>query len=167
MKDIKILPATTPDDLKTLCSLADEIWHEHYQTILTAEQIDYMVEKYQSLHAVTDQVNHQGYQYFLLEFEGEPVGYFGVVPEKSKMFLSKIYVRRNARGHGAATAVLNYLEEWCRKESMNAIWLTVNKYNSNSIAVYQKFGFQTVRDQVTDIGNGFVMDDYIMEKVIF
>jgi ribosomal protein S18 acetylase RimI-like enzyme len=46
------------------------------------------------------------------------------------------------------------------------IWLTVNRYNDATIAVYEKKGFRTVRTQVADIGNGFVMDDYIMEKEI-
>ena len=58
------------------------------------------------------------------------------------------------------------MEEYSLKNGKKAIWLTVNKYNDHTIDVYRHRGFQTVRSQVSDIGNGYVMDDYVMEKEI-
>ncbi|BFT72400.1 GNAT family N-acetyltransferase [Paenibacillus sp. P36] len=59
-----------------------------------------------------------------------------------------------------------FLEMLCKGRNLNSIWLTVNRNNESSIAVYEKKGFRTVREQIVDIGNGFVMDDFIMEKEI-
>lgn len=53
--------------------------------------------------------------------------------------------------------------ELCKLRNLNKIWLTVNKRNFRSIDVYKHFGFETVREEYTDIGAGYVMDDYIME----
>ena len=54
-------------------------------------------------------------------------------------------------------------KQFARDHGMRAIWLTVNKYNANTIAAYKKMGFETIGDGVTDIGSGYVMDDYFME----
>ena len=62
--------------------------------------------------------------------------------------------------------MLQFIEQIARELGLSSIYLTVNKNNEHSIAVYKKKGFLTVKDQVADIGNGFVMDDYIMEKII-
>ena len=51
------------------------------------------------------------------------------------------------------------------ENNQKAIFLNVNKYN-NAIHFYMKQGFTKVKDEVIDIGNGYVMDDYVMEVAI-
>ena len=80
------------------------------------------------------------------------------------MFLSKIYLQQKYRGNGYAAQAIQYLEKICCLEQLHTIWLTVNKGNADSIAAYKHMGFAIARTQVADIGQGFVMDDYIMEK---
>ena len=159
-------PVQTAEDIAELAKLADTVWHEYFPCILSDEQIDYMVEKFQSVPALTDQLNNQGYRYFFLQLGDTKIGYTGIKAEDGKLFLSKIYILKPYRGHGYASQALRFLEEICHKEKLSSIWLTVNKHNDPTIAVYKKKGFQTIRTQVADIGNGFVMDDYIMEKPI-
>nr|WP_278335626.1 MULTISPECIES: GNAT family N-acetyltransferase [Oscillospiraceae] len=146
--------------------MADEVWHEHYAGILSEGQIDYMVEKFQSPEAVRRQMKEEGYQYFLLRLGEETAGYCGIKVEEDRLFLSKLYLRQSCRGHGIARKVMEFLEDMCRRNLLRAIWLTVNKYNSGSIAAYEKMGFHKAYTQTTDIGSGYVMDDYIMEKPI-
>ena len=159
-------PVQTEEDIAELAKLADTVWHEYFPCIITNEQIDYMVEKFQSVPAITDQLNNQGYRYFFFQLEDTKIGYTGIKAEDGKLFLSKIYILKPYRGHGYASQALLFLEDICHNENLRSIWLTVNKYNDSSIAVYKKKGFQTIRTQVADIGNGFVMDDYVMEKTI-
>lgn len=90
----------------------------------------------------------------------------GVRPEEDALFLSKLYIHSGSRGRGYARQALNFLIQRCKKYGLTKIWLTVNRNNLNTIAAYKKMGFQIVREQVADIGNGFVMDDYIMELII-
>lgn len=154
------------EEVECLAKLADEIWHEYFTKILTLSQIDYMVEKFQSVPAIMDQITNQGYKYYIIRNAETDIGYMGYKYEDNKLFLSKLYIKRKNRGMGYASQAFIFLEDECKKNNLVAIWLTVNRFNENTIQVYEKKGFSKVRTQVLDIGNGFVMDDYIMEKII-
>ncbi|CAM3482912.1 GNAT family N-acetyltransferase [Marinicrinis lubricantis] len=162
--NLKISLVNTAEEIAELARLAAEIWREYYVSIITMEQIDYMIEKFQSVSAMTDQIHHQGYEYYLISHDGFAVGYMSVRQEEQKLFLSKFYIKKEYRGRGYASRALAFLEQLCIERNLSHIWLTVNRHNESSIAVYQKKGFQIVREEAADIGNGFIMDDYIMEK---
>ena len=82
------------------------------------------------------------------------------------IFLSKFYVKNGLRGKGLGKAMLNTIYEFATKRNLNRLWLTCNKYNSKSLNIYKKLGFAIINEIVTNIGNGYVMDDYILEKHI-
>lgn len=153
----------TDEQLARLADLASAIWHEYFAPLLSAEQIDYMVQQYQSLEALTRAVRQEDYTYFL-GYEGEElVGYCGVKPDGDRLFLSKLYLRSDMRGKHLSTLLLNRAVELAKKESKRAIYLTCNKYNTHSLDVYHAKGFRDIDAVVTDIGHGFVMDDYILQ----
>lgn len=154
------------EEINLVAELGTKIWHEHYTSILELNQIDYMVDKFQSVNAVTRQMKNQGYEYYLIKDGDSIVGYIGLVMEPEKLFLSKLYIEKEARGKGLATKAFEFLKNMASTNKKQSIWLTVNRHNSGSIAVYEKKGFLKVREQITDIGNGYVMDDYIMEMTI-
>lgn len=143
-------------------NLANEIWREHYSNILDPGQIEYMLNKFQ-----TQEVILAGDTDYYLMMNGEiPVGYFGIRAEQNSLFLSKLYLKREYRGRGLAHRALEYIEELSSKQGLKKIWLTVNIHNASSIAAYEKMGFSIARNQKADIGNGYVMDDHIMEKEV-
>lgn len=164
--EIQFINVETKEQICTLAAIADEVWHEHFVSILSSEQIDYMVDKFQSEHAMTDQLKNQGYEYYLLKLKDTDIGYTGIRKDEDKLFLSKLYILKEFRGKGYASEAFQFLEGLCVKRGLLSIWLTVNRYNENTIAVYKKKGFEIIKTQVADIGNGYVMDDYIMEKNI-
>jgi ribosomal protein S18 acetylase RimI-like enzyme len=82
------------------------------------------------------------------------------------MFLSKIYLTQEARGKGIARRIIDFLVEQTQNQKLKQIRLTVNKNNSNSIAIYQKLGFKKTDAIVTDIGQGYVMDDFVLVRTI-
>ena len=84
--------------------LAGLIWHEAYRGIVSREQIAYMIERFQSVRAITEQLALEGYRYFLMEDEGRAVGYCGVQPRDGRLFLSKVYLLHEARGAGTFPA---------------------------------------------------------------
>lgn len=164
MSRINYVEVKTDAQICAAAALADEIWHEWFPAILSAEQIDYMVEKFQSAEAMTKQIASEGYRYFFLLRDGVKVGYTAIRREDDgRLFLSKLYIKKEYRGNGYARETFEFLKNYCRGNGLNAIWLTVNKYNSASISVYEKCGFRRIGDGVTDIGNGFVMDDYYFQ----
>ncbi len=162
-----IVKVISGEDIEQLAQAALKIWNEYYIQIITKEQIDYMVSKFQSADAINDQIENQGYEYYLLKPEDTIAGYIGIreTPEDS-LFLSKFYILKENRGKGYAREAMDFMTELCKQRGIKKIWLTVNRNNENTIKVYEKFGFHVTKSQVSDIGNGYVMDDYIMEKDI-
>ena len=163
--DITDLDGSDDDALKTISSMASEIWHEHYEPILGRAQVDYMVERFLSPAAIKEQVG-EGYSYRFAVAKGRKVGFFAYYPREDALYLSKIYLYRTERGKGYSRVILDYLKEVAAASSLPAIELNVNKHNDRSIAVYEKLGFTRLREEKIDIGQGCYMDDYVYRLTI-
>ncbi|GAA4952879.1 hypothetical protein GCM10023314_28020 [Algibacter agarivorans] len=162
---IEIAIANTTPDFLQIETLADTIWREHYIPIVGKPQIDYMLDKFQSAEAIEQQII-DGFEYFVLNYDKTPVGYISIRKENKALFLSKIYVLSSCRGKKIGKTAMLFIEEKAKDYQLKKIRLTVNINNTNSIKAYEKLGFKNVGPLITDIGNGFVMDDYEMVKVL-
>jgi ribosomal protein S18 acetylase RimI-like enzyme len=152
------------EQINTVVKLAHEVWHEHFPSVITEGQINYMLGKFLCAPAIQMQIQGQ-YEYGLLLDESGAQGFFAIEPQADhRLFLSKLYVRRQARGAGLASEGMGYMQDLCRTQRLTSIWLTVNVRNDLAVSVYKHLGFEVVDTQVKDIGQGYVMDDYIMEK---
>jgi len=160
-----IVPAQTRANYKIIADLANLIWTEHYTPIIGEQQVAYMLEKFQSALAVEDQVE-KGIMYYLLLYQDTHVGYFSFSKNEESLFLSKLYVLNSVRGNGIGRAALSFIEAQANELDLKKIKLTINKFNTNSIKMYEKMGFVNIEAIVQNIGNGYVMDDYVLEKVI-
>ncbi len=143
-------------------TLAREIWTEHYTPIIGSSQVEYMLNKFQSVATMQKQVS-EGYEYYGIHEANELIGYFSFLPEANSLFLSKIYVLAEKRGKGVGSMAMKFIESEAEKRGLPSLRLTVNKYNP-SIAIYLKMGFENVGPVVFDIGGGYIMDDYEMQK---
>ncbi len=164
MSKINFAEVKTPVQTETAAALADEIWHEWFPPIIGREQTDYMVEKFQSAAAMTEQMQSEGYRYFILLKGAARIGYIAIRPDPDgRLFLSKLYIKKEYRGNGYSKDVFEFLKSLCREKGLTSVWLTVNKHNDSSIAVYEKCGFRKIGEGVTDIGDGFAMDDFYFQ----
>lgn len=120
-----------------------------------------MLEKFQSFHALKEQME-TGYEYFQIFDNTEFCGYCDSSRRNYTVSKQTLF-KKEARNRHLSTKTIQYLKTLCQKRGLSSIWLTCNKYNTNTLAVYHHLGFETVRSQVADIGNGYVMDDYILE----
>ena len=163
--NIEITRVITPDDIDTIVGLAREIWQQHFTPIIGAEQVEYMLEKFQSEKAISSQIYEGGF-YYRANVDNESIGYVGIIPELNtdKLMLSKIYVKQSKRGIGVGKNLLAMVERQCLTMGKGVIWLTVNRYNDETISWYKYHGFEVVDEVKKDIGGGFFMDDYIMAK---
>jgi diamine N-acetyltransferase len=171
------LDALTAADFATLARLADAIWREHYIRIISNAQIDYMLAgRYtpEKLHLYLDADDRWlmllridiptasravGYcSYALTENPGEM--------KPGEMKLEQLYLLPELHGKGLGRLMLRHVEEQARARGRSTLVLQTNKRNTNAIAFYRKAGFAVREEAVFDIGNGFVMDDYVMEKVL-
>lgn len=152
-------------DLKLIENMANTIWHEHYTPIIGAEQVKYMLDKFQSVQTMRDQIN-KGYQYFLIYSNENALGYLSFEKRKNVLFLSKIYLVKSERGKGIGRKAMEFVISVAKGLNCAKVSLTVNRFNKNSIRAYENVGFEKKGALVQDIGNGFFMDDYLMEKTI-
>lgn len=153
-------------DLPCVRALAHRIWHRHYPGIISAEQIDYMLDRGYSDESLLGFIDRTGSGLALLHADGAPTGfaawYRADAPATTK--LDKLYVLQDAQGRGLGRKLIAHVESAARGDGSRTLVLNVNKHNASAIAFYERCGFLTREAVVVDIGRGFVMDDYVMAK---
>ena len=167
----RFAPVETDAQTHQLADMAGAIWSEYWPAIIGQEQTDYMIEKFQSYKAISRDMTENSYEYwFIVADQGEDtkrvVGFTGGhnEPETNRFFISKIYLLAAERGKHFASDVIAFYNDLCVQRGLRAMYLTVNKHNELGIRAYRGKGFETIDAVETDIGHGFIMDDYIMER---
>ena len=159
---LEFVKCETDHKLRRTAEMAIDIWHECFEGVISDEQIDYMLENFQSFAAIKKQVGSENYEYYNFVLDGTRIGYFAVAAQPDNtMMLSKLYMYKEYRGNGYAKKAFEFIKDLARQKGCKSIWLTVNRHNYGAMKVYEAFGMKVIREQVTDIGNGFVMDDYV------
>lgn len=148
-----------PGEIARLSAFATAVNREYYGPLLGEAQTEYHVEKFQSVRAITEQIR-RGFAYFILENEGELLGFFAYFPWNEALYLSKFYMAKQHRGKGWGKASIAFLGQRAKELGLNAIELNVNRFNP-TVAIYEHMGFVRVREEKIDIGAGFFMDDYV------
>lgn len=160
---ISIKVVDTPEQLKAIETLAKTIWTEHYTPIIGEDQVTYMLHKFQSVETMNTQIA-EGYGYYSIEYKNQLKGYFSIQKRAHKLFLSKLYVLKSERGLGLGKTAMQFIIDQAKLLNCTCIALTVNRFNTNSINAYLKMGFENKGEVIQDIGQGYIMDDYILEK---
>jgi ribosomal protein S18 acetylase RimI-like enzyme len=171
------LDAMTAADFETLARLAEAIWRTHYIRIIGSAQIDYMLAERYTPEKLRLYLNADDRWLMLLRTDGPDgnlaVGYCSYAltgdPGEMKpgvMKLEQLYLLPELHGKGLGRLMLCHVEEQARARGRSTLVLQTNKRNTNAIAFYRKAGFTVCEEAVFDIGNGFVMDDYVMEKML-
>lgn len=156
----------TEADLPAISELAGVIWRACYPGIITNEQINYMLAQMYALDALCDEIRSEGIRYDRLLMDDRLVGFasYGPTAEPGVMKLHKLYLLPELHRRGLGSRLLQHVEREVRAGGERRLILSVNKRNAKAIAAYQRNGFVIADSVVTDIGGGFVMDDYIMAK---
>ncbi|MFN0189132.1 MAG: GNAT family N-acetyltransferase [Bacteroidia bacterium] len=147
-------------ELTIISNLARKIWMDHYPSIISMEQIEYMLEKMYSEAALQQQLT-DGHRFFILSDEKIDLGYLSFSQtESGNYFLHKFYIdtqhHRKGLGHFFFDTVFNAIHD------LKTIRLTVNRTNLKAINFYFKKGF--IIEEVKDfaIGNNYFMNDFVM-----
>ncbi len=153
------------NEIEELSCIASKVVKEHFDPLIGASQNDYMIARFQSVEAISEQFVH-GYRYYWVLESGNKAGFFAVFPREGKLYLSKFYIVSAYRGLHLARKMFDYIVDEAGRESLPAVFLNVNRGNTDVIAIYEHLGFVKVREEKNDIGQGFYMDDYVMEYVL-
>ena len=164
--EVQLVLVSGAAQVAEVARMAHEVWNEHYVPLIGQAQVDYMVAKFQAAEAIHAQIA-SGYEYFQIQQSGESVGYAAIRHDATdaRLFISTLYVLSAWRKSGAGRQTLELIERMARERGAMHLWLTVNKGNP-SVRAYERLGFDIVEAMVVDIGGGYVMDDYKMERCV-
>ena len=153
----------TAEDIPLIRELCFKVWPQTYASIVSQEQIDYMLEKMYSPASLQEQME-AGSQ-FIFVYEGDsPVGFASYFEKAPSVFkLDKIYVLISQQGKGTGRFVIDHIIDEIKKKGGTALQLQVNRHNKAK-NFYEKLGFVVIEEKDFDIGNGHFMNDYMMEK---
>ena len=149
------------DLLEITSAVAQNIFVEYYKPINGLEHATYMADKFLSEEALKEEIE-KGTVIKLMFLYNKPIGFTEYIIDNDRIFLSKLYLDKENRHKGYGKIMLQDCIEYAKRNNKNAIYLTVNKHNKTK-DIYLHLGFEIIDSVVTDIGNGFVMDDYIMQ----
>ena len=168
MANIDFIPvdAADRDTVCMLSAFASTIVRQHFDPIIGTAQNDYMIERFQTPQAIAQQIR-DGALYRLVIVNGELAGFVAFYPLTEngvrKLYVSKFYLSRTYRKRGIARQMFAYLCGQAATCGAGVLSLHVNRHNIDTIAVYEHLGFAVAGQVQTDIGGGYVMDDYVME----
>lgn len=155
-----LLKAVTETEIEKIADLAKIIWQKHYPPIIGQPQVDYMLKTMYDPESLLIQINEKGQQFYLIQNKDESIGFVSVTMEGNNCWmLNKFYVLDKEAGKGIGTAILEELKKLIQPKKIR---LTVNRNNFKSINFYFKNGFKIDSAAQFDIGEGYIMDDFIM-----
>lgn len=160
------LQRLTADDIDAVSALARVVWQATYPPLISQAQIDTMLADRYAPARVREQLDDPDHAWWVARQDPALVGFAHAIRDETGCKLDKLYVHPAQQRRGIGAALVRAVEDWARRQQARHLWLQVNRGNTQAIRAYEKYGFQIVASRVFDIGNGFVMDDHVMERVL-
>ena len=158
----------TLNDIPTIRTMAEKVFPDTYQTIITREQCEYMMDMMYSEASLRHQMTVEHHTYLLLFVDDKPAGYVSVQPiEADRYELQKIYVLPLYQYQHLGTQLFDAAVAFVKEQHPEpcTLFLHVNRHN-RAKHFYSRQGMKVTSQGDFSIGKGFFMNDYIMEKNI-
>ena len=155
-------------DVEAIAALARIVWQDAYPGIITQAQIDFMLEQRYDTRRLLAELAMPEVWWDKATLDGELAAFASslLTATPGEMKLDKIYVDPARQRFGFGGRLIAHVAQRALAQGCNTLILAVNKRNERAIGAYRKHGF-VVREAVcVDIGNDFVMDDFIMATVL-
>ena len=164
MTDAIQILALDAREAETLSALAAEIWRAHYPGIISVAQIEFMLGQRYNLQLLREELTRTDLWWDVLLVNGVMSGYasYYLTEAPREMKLDKLYFKPAVQRQGLGRKLTQHVMERSRQQGCNWLTLAVNRNNHTAIAAYRKWGFQVTATSLREIGDGFVMDDYLM-----
>ena len=152
-----------PADSTLIRDMAYEIWPQTYSNILSKDQLEYMLGMIYNEQTLKKEME-QGVEFILVYDGPHPSGFASFSLVQPRVYkLHKIYVMPSQQGKGTGRFIIEQLIKAMKQKGATTLQLNVNRHN-NAKLFYEKLGFAVIREEDVDIGNGYFMNDYVMEK---
>ena len=152
-------------DISKTSAFASEVFIDYYDHLIGKTQATYMADLFLSEKEITKLIK-DGAVFKIVTQNNEINGFCEYKKEEERLFLSKLYARKDHRHKGIGRFMFEDVVNYAKQNGLKKIYLTVNKGNTPSYKIYLHLGFKVIDSVVTDIGQDYVMDDYIMEYEI-
>ena len=154
------------DDIDAVSALARTVWQATYPSLITQAQIDSMLADRYGAACIHAQLDDPRHAWWVAQHEQVLAGFAHASLDGVDCKLDKLYVHPDQQRQGIGRALMLAVQHWARQHQAHRLRLQVNRGNAQAIAAYLKYGFRIAESRVFDIGNGFVMDDHIMEYAL-
>lgn len=155
-------------DIKTIQDIVYKTWPITYGEILSAEQLKYMLDLFYSEEALMDQFEKNEQLFYLITEEETVLGFIGIehhYQKENKTKIHKIYLLPETQGKGIGKMTIGTIGKLALENNSTSLLLNVNRFNK-ALHFYEKVGFKSIDEVNIEIGNGYLMEDYVMEKRI-
>jgi len=153
----------TPQQVDAVGALARTVWQTTYPALISQAQIDFMLAGRYAADRIAAQLNDPRHAWWVAQRNQVLAGFAHASLDDSGCKLDKLYVHQDSQRQGIGRALLEAVRDWAQKQGARRLWLQVNRGNTQALAAYRQYGFRIVESRVFEIGDGFVMDDHIME----
>ena len=153
-----------PQDIPDLISLAHTTWYATYSSIISKEQIEYMLDLFYSAEVIGEQMANPKHRFWVVKEEGKLLGYVHCYPEEDNFKLSKLYILPNQQGKGIGQFILDEIMRWMQTNHFSKLILNVNR-NNPAYHFYLKMGFEVLEEVDIPLAH-FWLNDYVMQKTI-
>ena len=157
----------TSDDIWIIQTLAGETWPHTFKELLSEEQIAYMMDMMYSTGSLHEQITRLNHHYILAKEDDEYFGYLSYelnYKGKELTKIHKVYIRPAAQGKGVGRFLFDHVSHIAASSGDKGLTLNVNRYNK-AIEFYKRYGFGITGSEDIEIGNGFLMEDYILDRI--
>ncbi|WPR70396.1 GNAT family N-acetyltransferase [Flavobacterium sp. NG2] len=162
---VVIVPASILD-FAVIEAIARKTWPLAYGQILSEEQMEYMLDSFYSVEKLKENVAQSGHYFVLAKDDNAVVGFASFEHDyngEKATKIHKLYLLPETQGKGMGKKIVDYIADSALKAKSQSLLLNVNRFNK-ALFFYQKIGFSIIREEDIDIGQGYLMEDYVMEK---
>lgn len=151
------------DQIENIRAIAYKTWPETYSSILSPEQLSYMLDQFYNEAYLSERMQ-QGNLFYLVQQEHQFLGFMELEIDEKPGYtkLHKLYVLPEAQGLNLGRLLIDEAMSIARQAEQQGIFLNVNRYNK-ARSFYEKLGFELIETVDIHIGNGFYMNDFIMQ----
>lgn len=166
MSDKPEIRALRPDEVAALAALARDIWRAHYPGIISAAQIEYMLDERYSEAVIRAELARGDVRWDVLLVNSTVMGYTSYfwADAPGTIKIDKLYLHPHVQRQGYGAKLIEHVARRMAGDGCRRLTLAVNRHNQSAIAAYHKNGFRIADTSLKKIGDGFWMDDYIMVK---
>ena len=156
------------NDIKTIQEITNITWPITYGEILSKEQLDYMLGLFYSEEALAKQIENKEQLFYLISDSESIIGFIGIehnYKNEAITKIHKIYLLPETQGKGIGKKVFDEIQKMALENNSKGLLLNVNRFNT-ALGFYKKIGFEVAEEINIEIGNGYLMEDYVMGKII-